>query len=74
MAKNVLSPEMLSKFKTLKENLLKIIILALNLNLGDQLDKFFKQLLESSQVDNSLKTKIILPIADFKKVDFSLYY
>ena len=74
MAKNVLSPEMLSKFKTLKENLLKIIILALNLNLGDQLDKFFKQLLESSQVDNYLKTKIILPISDFKKVDFSPYY
>jgi hypothetical protein len=79
-AKKVLSPEVLAKFKTVKELLLKGILLSQNLLTlpeGIELFKAFAdQTLKSSSIDITLKTRLIYPssLSEFRKLKFTNYF
>ena len=78
LAAKVLTHEILVKFKALKENLLKSVILSFNLaglDSSDSLPSFVKDILTSKSLDSFLKSKLLLPAGDFKnKLTFTQYY
>jgi hypothetical protein len=77
LASKVLTPEILAKFKALKENLLKSVILSFNLEGVDSsqsLPSFVQEILNSKTLEIQLKTKVLMPDSDFKKLKFGKYY
>jgi hypothetical protein len=77
LASKVLTPEILAKFKALKENLLKSVILSFNLEKVDSsqsLPSFVQEILNSKTLEIQLKTKVLMPDSDFKKLKFGKYY
>lgn len=74
MAKKVLSADVLAKFKTIKDNILKAVILNQNLSSArDQPDfkAFLSQSLQSATLDMTLKAKLLLPESGMPKIKFT---
>jgi len=74
MAKNALGQEDLAKFKTIKQSLLRAVILSINLKQEGEIKEFVGQTLASKGADLDLKLKILLPSQDLRKVNFGTYY
>jgi hypothetical protein len=77
LAAKVLSADVLAKFKTLKSSLLSTVILCQNI-LGkvslSEMASLVSLILQSKSIDMKLKMKVLIPGADFKKVNFNQYY
>ena len=76
MAKNVLSVDILAKFKAIKVTLLKAVILAQSLQESPSVEfvAFTTSVLTSKTLDQQLKAKLLLPDSDFKKLKFASFY
>ena len=77
MAAKVLTSDILVKFKNIKLSLLKALVLTYNIKADLPIDTFktlTNTILHTKTTDHSLKDKLLIPITDFKKLDFSQYY
>jgi hypothetical protein len=69
LAAKVLTPEILNKFKSLKDTLLKSILLCFNLVVDNaSLTTFLSEIFGLSSLSHLLKTKVLVPQSDFKKL------
>ena len=76
MARNVLSADVITKFKAIKVTLLKAVILAQSLqeSSSSEFVVFTTSVLTSKTLDYQLKVKLLLPDSDFKKLKFLSFY
>eukprot|EP00347_Sterkiella_histriomuscorum_P012612 403367900 len=73
LAKNVLKEDMIIKFNTLKEHLVKCVVLTINIQDSPIQNQTIKLMLLDLPLSNSLRVKTLIPQKEFQKVNFERY-
>lgn len=74
MAKNVLTSEILNKFRELKEVLVQSLVLSLNIKKSDSMNQVLEVCLRNVELSMKTRVTVLNPETKFPKVKFDAYY